>query len=69
MEKTKTFIEFWRGLDIHSREELRTVGAKMLFVATSTFNAYGCGARQIPLSKREALAKFIAEKYQINVTF
>ena len=68
MEQTKTFIEFWRGLDIHSREELRTVGAKMLFVATSTFNAYGCGARQIPLSKREALAKFIAEKYQINVT-
>ena len=39
MEQTKTFIEFWRGLDIHSREELRTVGAKMLFVATSTFNA------------------------------
>ena len=69
MEQTKTFIEFWRGLDIHSREELRTVGAKMLFVATSTFNAYGGGARQIPLSKREALAKFIAEKYQINVTF
>ena len=67
MEQTKTFIEFWRGLDIHSREELRTVGAKMLFVATSTFNAYG--ARQIPLSKREALAKLIAEKYQINVTF
>ena len=66
MEQTKTFIEFWRGLDIHSREELRT---KMLFVATSTFNAYGCGARQIPLSKREALAKLIAEKYQINVTF
>ena len=23
MEQTKTFIEFWRGLDIHSREELR----------------------------------------------
>ena len=67
MEQTKTFIEFWRGLDIHSREELRTIGAKMLFVATSTFNAYG--PRQIPLSKREALAKLIAEKYQINVTF
>ena len=69
MEQPKTFIEFWRGLDIHSREELRTVGAKMRFVATSTINAYVGGARQIPLSKREALAKFIAEKYQINVTF
>lgn len=69
MAQTKTFIEFWRGLDIHSREELRTEGAKILFVATSTFNAYGCGARKIPLSKREALAKFIAQKYQTIVTF